>query len=128
MFVNNVLSCGDTSSDGESRMKMLEMQVARLTNALTMVVNNDAATNLIQMATTHIETKPRKRGPAKGSSRKPKTSARPTIRKRKRHLSSDEDSDFESDSEEQGKISEPFNPTDIEDLKKLKSDLENLPG
>ena len=68
--------------------------------------------------------------PKSSSKKKTTTPKKQTAsKKRKHHLSSDEDSDSDDDIMGQvGGLAEPFDPTSIEDLKKLKNDLENLRG
>lgn len=125
-------------------MEQLESQVATLTNALLMFTGNSGAGNpllgalmnqqanvaatLSQNGSAPARGRPRKNGgQSKGASpvKKKPTKKQTNSKKRKRHLSSDEDSDSD---QETGQVAEPFSPESIEDLKKLKNDLENLRG
>src|SRR5699024_7085968 len=116
----------DVSS--ESRMKMLEMQVQRLTNALTLTLmngsGNESTTSAILSAivpTPPLTTNGRgRKNGFNGAARGQKRSAtnKKSASKRKRHLSSDDDdSDLDPDSGSLSDPAEPFNPTAIEDLK-----------
>lgn len=143
----------ESAEEAERRMKFLENQVQRLTNALAQVVNNAGTLATLNGAAAAVaavaEQQPpvrrgRKPGRKPGSTnktsgvtpsprgRKPKSAnsvggggkVRARAEKR-RHLSSDEDSD---DDEGAGIVMAPFDPKSVTDLRKLKTDLENLKG
>lgn len=134
---NSREAAGDVSS--ENRMKMLELQVQSLMFAL----NSFCGTNQGRGRKSQAEAifnafggqslqngfyqngtakKPRKNGyKTKNTKKSPKT-----YKKKRKHLSSDEEEDSDDDLNSFGELQEPFDPENMDDLKKLKSDLENL--
>ncbi|KPM04909.1 Bromodomain-containing protein 1 [Sarcoptes scabiei] len=129
------------SLDKEDRMKLLEMQVQRLTCALTSALKQNGQEEQINAFFMMGPKNDRKYSSASNSrsnsinvyngSKKSKngynTKKSKRGRKRKHHLSSDDDSDNEDDETNSlNDLCESFDPNDIDHLKKLKKDLENL--
>ena len=139
-FSGPSISGGSVLPEG-SRMEILERQVATLTVALQSCLERSpdglARNALLQTinATNTINGKnpkgrPRKnRLETKSTSKKGAKKQTSTRNKRKHHLSSEDESQSDDDDNNQsGGLMEPFNPEALEDLQKLKDDLENLRG
>ncbi|KAI2809389.1 hypothetical protein BLOT_000538 [Blomia tropicalis] len=137
-FSGPSISGGSVLPEG-SRMEILERQVATLTVALQSCLERSpdglARNALLQTinATNTINGKnpkgrPRKnRLETKSTSKKGAKKQTSTRNKRKHHLSSEDESQSDDDDNNQsGGLMEPFNPEALEDLQKLKDDLENL--
>ena len=134
---------GNSNADNEpeDRMKMLEFQVACLREALSTALSHtpesSAATALLNAIKPNSNgypngkrsnsKKPRKNGYKTKTNKR--LSQKSTTNKKRKHLSSDEeDDDSDSYVDDSYQLTEPFNPESIDDLKKLKKDLENLQG
>lgn len=133
----------ETNDESQRRMMQLEKQIQRLSDVLSQVAN--VGTLAILNGAVSVDPparRGRKPGRKPGSTnknfvvtpsprgRKPKSvtaSSSGKVRARaekRRNLSSDEDSDDES----VGVVMDPFDPKSVTDLRKLKTDLENLKG
>lgn len=136
-----------TSAASETRMELLERQVAHLTSALKVCLGgggvNENARNALLSAMLPVampanatpatngkrpKGRPRKNGltPSTSTGKAPAKKQTASSKKRKRHLSSDEDSDSDDEADQLSNVTEPFDAGSIQDLAKLKNDLENL--
>lgn len=139
-LLSSLSKLNGTSADNDEvpsveRMKLLEMQVKTLTSVLTATLlrnsaadsNQAAIINSIANSSTPNGNHGTGRSRVNGQRKRQTTKRQTALSKRKRHLSSEEE-DSDDELNNPGDIGEPFDPEKIDDLKKLKNDLENLHG